>query len=153
MKNRFWERSYSEGIRKPASLWSDFEEWRSGMHGWIAGEGILRIHVYHPTMKSPSARLPTPEFRSSANYSPGLQSDRFELIGPLNLTSGNLLFNTTSVTVDRDVQLDGIHPLFNNSFCYFGRCYPAWRRQTYNFPSYFTRCYPRDPGWTRDSRV
>ena len=85
-RHSFESAAYSGGASDHASVFSDWESWRVGSHGWAeAGENLQRLHA--------------------ATRGAHFNSFDFALLGPLYLpdSSAALLFNTTDATLRVDV--------------------------------------------------
>lgn len=84
--NHFFDRTYVDGDRAPIPLMNDFEDWKTGTHGWRSNSN---------SKSNPLAPL-------------GFHTEDFPLLGPLELTSGYLEFDTSTGLLSGDVQHSGV---------------------------------------------
>ncbi|TMW62075.1 hypothetical protein Poli38472_009568 [Pythium oligandrum] len=83
-RHESFTRQFAGGTRAPIALMNDFEDWKSGTHGW----GMQDSDLY-------------------ANVALGLDTFDFVTIGSLELAAGYVVFNTDKATVWGDVSFKG----------------------------------------------
>ncbi|DAZ98674.1 TPA: hypothetical protein N0F65_008800 [Lagenidium giganteum] len=89
-----FDRQFGGGTRSPISLVNDFEDWKSGTHGWTMSDSMNAIVIEERKMRRSAPTL-------------GLNTFNFTVIGSLELADGYLVFDTDKARVWGDINLDG----------------------------------------------